>query len=144
MILRSKYIKKLRLWWFYLSFIGFALFIGEWHPFSRFPMYNSLPNWSYAFYITDTQNNIIPAVSLNTNAGELSHLFGSICQSYQIKYGDGCETKNQLRLVGNNIYKILQNDKRNIDLLKKGIKIHRIYFFYKSNHIQSISEIIYE
>ena len=44
-----------------------SLLIGEVHPFSREPMYNSFPNLATAFYLSDSRlNSIHPEIRYTT------------------------------------------------------------------------------
>lgn len=121
-----------------------SVFIGEIHPFSRFPMYNSFPNWSYAFYLTDENNKLIPANELNTNGGKMGHTFYSICETKKINYGDGKESKKELQNIGKEMIDlILLNNKKAIKKRSK-IALHRVYFYYQKDTIRNINKIIYE
>lgn len=78
-----------------------SLTVGEWHPFSQFPMYNSFPNWSYAFYLADESGEMVPSWdAFEVDAGHLAHQFYGICQHHGIAYGHGMETEEELRFIG--------------------------------------------
>lgn len=137
-------VKKLKFMGVASLYIILSICFGEWHPFSKFPMYSSLPNWSYSFYITSLNNKLIPTVAFHTNSGELGHMYGGICEKYKIAYGDGAETKEQLKFIGESLFKTIANDPRNKVLVKNGIIIHRIYFFFSKGTVHSVDDIMYE
>ncbi|MEM7104570.1 MAG: hypothetical protein AAF502_15645 [Bacteroidota bacterium] len=71
-----------------LIFVLSSLTIGDFHPFARFNMYSSFPNWAYFFYITDQNEEVIPLQEyFNTFSGELSHDFSAYCNFNSIMMG---------------------------------------------------------
>ncbi|MEY2922141.1 MAG: hypothetical protein RL108_763 [Bacteroidota bacterium] len=125
-----------------LIYLICSLIIGEFHPFSRFPMYNSFPNWSYVFYYTDNNGKLITAKRLQTNTGYLAHTFYTACETLDIEYGNGIETKQDLNQLGREITNQV-NQQIKLPIAKK-VKLHRLFFFKKANKIFKNDVIIYE
>lgn len=123
--------------------LGSFLF-KEIHPFSFFPMYNSFPNWSYVFYLSDSQNKPISSKEFNSHSCDMAHIFYSICQAKHIKYGNGMESTNQLSSVGNEIVDLILKNKLDTPGKYHTIKLHRIYFYYWNNTIKTKNEVICE
>lgn len=129
---------------------GIALFymlgayvLGEFHPFSHFPMYNSIPNWSYVFYFVDEHNQLIPCDKLNTDGGVLGHQYSTIAEYNKIPYGSGTESTEQLNLIGE---KITQQTLAKIKkpLTAKKIKLVRVYYHFNDAKLVSKLQCMYE
>lgn len=127
-----------------LLYMFFSLVLGEIHPFSCFPMYSSFPNWSYAFYLADENNKLIPAEELNTTGGKMGHTFYSICESKKLIYGDGKESKTELNIIGKEMMDLILLNNKTSTTKHSKIALHRIYFFYDKDTIKQINTIIYE
>lgn len=127
---------------FLLYLLG-GLIIGEYHPFSSFPMYNNFPNWSYVFYYVDENNMLIPCNKLKINGGNLGHLYATIAEYNKIPTGNGTETPEQLKLIGNQITQQILNQNGEPIPYKK-IKLVRIYYHFSNNQIVSERTYMYE
>lgn len=125
-----------------LVYLFFSLIIGEFHPFSQFPMYNSFPNWSYVFYFSDENDKIIPTKQLHTNTGHLSHIFYTACESIGIDYGNGIESKESLYILGETIAKQVALQVK-LSTPKK-VKLHRVFLHKENNKIIKKDVLIYE
>lgn len=129
---------------FLLYGIGYLVF-GETHPFSRYPMYSSFPNWSYVFYITDKEDNIIPFEQINIHGAEVSHLYYLLSEDLQILCGDFQESEEDLDRLGTRMIEILK--------VQKGfdypyLKLYRGGFYLENDSIirtdQLMTTIEYE
>ncbi len=126
-----------------ITYMVASLCINEFHPFSRFPMYNQFPNWSYAFYLTDQDNNIIPAQKLNMTGGGIGHLYYSIAQHKNIKIGNGVEDKKDLAVIGNAMLnEILKRNTQQIEFKK--LNLYRKYFYFSGDSIINTETLMYE
>ncbi len=124
--------------------IGVLIF-GEAHPFSKFPMYSSFANWSYVFYITDTNDSLIPCIKLHTTGGNLGHNFYAICNKKNIGYGDGMESNSDLKKVGTEMMQLILNKPQNSQIRTKKLKLWRTYYYYyKNDSILHKNQLIYE
>lgn len=119
-----------------------SLLIGEIHPFSCFPMYSSFPNWSYAFYLTDKNDKLIPAKEFHTNGGKMGHIFYSICESKKTIYGNGMESDKELQTIGKEMMNLIVLNNKSAKY--SNIALHRIYFYYQNDTIKQQNKIIYE
>ncbi len=125
-----------------ILYMSCSLLIGEIHPFSCFPMYSSFPNWSYAFYLADKNNKLIPAEEFQTNGGKMGHLFYSICESKKTVYGNGVESNIELQTTGKEMMDLILLNNKSTKHSK--VALHRIYFFYQNDTIKQQNKIIYE
>ncbi len=116
--------------------------IGEIHPFSCFPMYSSFPNWSYAFYLTDENDTLIPAEEFQTTGGKMGHTFYSVCSAKKILYGNGMESDKELRTIGKEMMDLITVNTKSTKYPK--IALHRIYFYYQNDTIKKQNKVIYE
>lgn len=115
-------------------YCAISLSVGEQHPFSRFPMYNSFPNWSYAFYLTDVSGEMIPWWhAFEVDAGHIAHRFYGICQHYGIAYGHGMETEEELKFIGTELLKSVDGKCR----LSYDSELHlfRRHFFFEEGSL---------
>lgn len=123
---------------FLLYCLGFLTF-GETHPFSRFPMYSSFPNWSYVFYITDEEDHIIPFEDINIHGAEVSHLYYLLCEDLGIRSGDFEESNKELEILGSKMLAILKEQQQfNYDTLK----LYRKGYYLENDSIISLTELM--
>ncbi len=125
-----------------LFYMFFSLIIGETHPFSCFPMYSSFPNWSYAFYLADENDKLIPAEQFQTTGGKMGHTYYSVCSSKKILYGNGMESDKELQTIGKEMMDLIVLNNKSAKY--SNIALHRIYFFYQNDTIKQQNKIIYE
>tara|TARA_R110000868_G_scaffold119573_2_gene317512 strand:+ start:494 stop:937 length:444 start_codon:yes stop_codon:yes gene_type:complete len=122
-----------------IFYIFGVLLFGETHPFSRFPMYSSFPNWSYSFYLANDNNDIIPLASVDTDGAALGHLYGSVAYELNIPYGEFMESEDDLRKIGDRMMYILFEDKT---ANHNYLKLYRKGFFYQNDTIQEITTLM--
>ncbi len=126
-----------------ILYIGCSIVLGEIHPFSRFPMYNSFPNWSYAFYLADKDGKLIPSKEFKTTGGKMGHTFYSICEARKINYGYAVETEAELQSIGKEMLDlILANNNHSKEF--PYLALHRLHYFYQNDTIKQTNTIIYE
>lgn len=118
-----------------------AFAFGEFHPFSSFPMYNQLPNWSYVFYFTDEQDQLIPGKNLNITGGQLGHLYYNIASAQNIETGNGLENDSSLNLIGQIMLEEVM--KYNPNFIVR-IKLKRKYFYLSNDKINVKENLMYE
>ncbi|MDX2001057.1 MAG: hypothetical protein SFW35_01375 [Chitinophagales bacterium] len=130
----------------YLIFFGFVtvtFLVGEVHPFSHFPMYNSFPNWSYAFFITDERNDtLFFEHHFRTSAGPFAHQFYTICQHKGFAYGNRIETKAQLQEVGKAMLGLIEW--KNKPSKTKMLRLYRRTFMLTDGKLNIIDELMAE
>lgn len=129
-----------------ITYIFTSLIIGEFHPFSKYPMYSSFPNWSYSFFISDSNNKFIPFNKFNMSGGEMGHWFYSICESKKIKYGNGMESGQELNFVGSEMIHLMFQKSKHVSEISniKKIKLYRLFCFYSNDTIQKKYYLMYE
>lgn len=141
-ILEPQYFKKKSRSKFPLIFVMYVilgLLIGEHHPFSRFPMYDNIPNWSHSFEVQDTSGNLIPCKSLHMNGSNLNHWYGHFCEQQQISYGFWQETSKQEELVGLLMAKRL----RQLNPNQSHFQIIKKHYFLRGHHIHCDTVFLY-
>lgn len=111
-----------------------GLWFGEVHPFSSYPMYNTFPNWAYAFYFTDEKGAMIPCSTFHTSGNELGHLYNAVCASKQIAYGNESETEEQLRVIGEEMmWRLQQKNAAGVPARYSSVRLCRISFRYNDS-----------
>lgn len=121
----------------FLSYVVICVLIPEIHPFSKYPMYSSFPNYSYSFYVADKNDSLIPFHdNFKIRANEIAHTYYEICSNHNFKCGFGAETDSQLSVVGcemlDHIIKL-----RKSTLVADSISLHRIYYLFEGGKIKS-------
>lgn len=86
----------------YFGIIIFTFIIGEFFPFSHYPMYNNFPNYAYTFYIKD-QNGELLGDNMPISVAGFSHIYVSECIDEQIKFGNARESQEDLQEIGKNM-----------------------------------------
>jgi hypothetical protein len=82
-------------------YLGLCLWIGEVHPFTLVPMYNSFPNYGYAFYITDEHNKVLPIKKyFSYQSGNLGHYYNAVASSHGFATGFEMESAAELAIIG--------------------------------------------
>lgn len=125
-ILFFEEIKKYKL---YFLIIGLTVFIGEFFPFSHYPMYNHFPNWAYSFYMTDQNGQLLNKKVMPLSAGSFSHIYTAACKQAQIKYGDELESPEDLQKIGQFMMEQVLDE----ELLRKSA-ITKVLLYRLNNH----------
>jgi hypothetical protein len=120
-----------------------SLLLGEIHPFSRFPMYNQFPNWSYVFYLSDENYELIPSMKFNISGGWIGHTFYAICQDENILYGDNVESEEELEIVGRKMLDIILPKNQDELSIHKIIHLHKVSYFFEGSEIISSDKVMY-
>jgi len=122
------------------------LLIGkEFHPFSLFPMYNSFPNYGYAFYLKNEHNEMVPFsknFSPDKNAGYIAHTYASFFNYNGFKSGFGIESPEHLRLVGNELMDAILKDVNNLPF--DTLKLYRRNYFIEKEKLTYKDDLIHE
>lgn len=125
---------------FAAAYILISIFTGEWHPFTRVPMYSSFPNYGYAFYLADSTGQ--PAFFHKYDSGFISHVYVSIAQNLHIKNGFQMETRDELTQIGKGMLEeMLRSDKNKFP--KGVITLHRVAFAFEGDTIAKHDVILY-
>lgn len=124
----------------FLVFLLGSLLLAEQYPFTRFPMYNSFPNYSYVFYLSDLNNQPIPLSEVEMGGGELAHNYFAIANARHFPNGKNLETTQHLRQIGYEMAIIIRQKKPNF---KVPFQIHRLYFYKSKNQLKRQDRVIY-
>ena len=129
---------------FGLGYLLLCLLIGEVHPFSLLPMYNSFPNWAYAFYVSDKQDNLLPNNKyFAIPAMDLAHNYYAICEDQKINTGYEMETKEELNKAGEIMMQKLLA-KHSASLTADTLQLHRICYSFQGGCVVTHNTIMYE
>jgi hypothetical protein len=123
----------------FVLYVLLGLLIGEHHPFSRFPMYDNLPNWSHSFEVQDTSGNLIPCTSLHIKGGNLNHWYGHFCEQQQIDYGYWYETSAEEEIIG----RLIANRVKQINPDLESFQIIKKHYFHIGNDIHCDTVLLY-
>jgi hypothetical protein len=131
--------------WFFLggSYVLLSLIFGENHPFTRMPVYNSFPNFGYSFYLSDKEQKMFPARAyFNYNAGELSHIYFSICRENEWPV-DKNETPEELSRIGE-IMTAIMKQREGAHWPEGIVQLHRVCYFMSNDSIHKKDTILNE
>jgi hypothetical protein len=130
----------------FVPYVFLSALIGEFHPFTRVPMYSQLPNWAYVFYLTDDDGNVLyihQYFPFTRHTGAVAHFFYSYCNEHKIPYGDRRESPEQLEEAGNamldflfSVPMIKKPDTDSVHLVRKDI------FYDQTSKLSEKDEII--
>jgi hypothetical protein len=118
--------------------------IGEFHPFSLLPMYDSFPNWSYAFYISDSKGQLIPNDgNFSIRSADLAHRYYAICDSANVPTGYQKESELELHKVGQIMMRTILSTAP-IALRWDTLQLHRVCYYLEDVSILVHNIIMYE
>lgn len=125
---------------FYFGVIVTTYMVGELYPFSYYSMFDSFPNWSYTFFLTDEKDEQVKEI--NTTHDGISHLYNAAFEQLEnCEYGNGTETPAELQDVGENIIKAVINVEL-IDSSINEIRLNRIFNYFNMDNILHIDTSI--
>lgn len=132
---------KIRKYIIYFSIIIITSIVGEFYPFSFYPMYNNFPNWAYTFYFVD-ENNQSLSDYLKDNHGNISHIYFAEFNSRGWTSGGERESKKHLNFIGKRIVeKSLDITQLKRDGVKE-IKLKRINNHFVENELKIDTTLI--
>lgn len=124
------------------GYLLLSLAVGEVHPFTLVPMYNQFPNWSYAFFITDEKEQVIPIKAhFRYGAGNLGHHFCAVAADENIHYGNRVESGEELEKIGGSMLEKLSGQ-----CYKKPesaeVQLHRLCFYWEQDSIRTEDKML--
>jgi hypothetical protein len=120
---------------FFLLYVALSWWLPEFHPFSRYPMYSSFPNYAYSFYVSDSAGQLIPYKKyFKTRASEVSHQYCEVFDSHKWVRVMGLETDSQLRAGGAELLRNIILTKTT-ELPRGTIQLHRLYYRFENDSI---------
>lgn len=129
------------------AYLLLSLVIGEFHPLSRFPMYNSFPNYAYVFYLNDEKAQLVPYLKyfdFSKNASYVAFDFYSFFNYNNYPLGYGNENPIHLKKAGESLTNMILEQKGALPYDFDTLKIYRRNYFIKDNHIQYNDHMMYE
>jgi hypothetical protein len=124
----------------YFMFMGYiilSLVLPEFHPFSKYPMYNNFPNYAYVFLLRDSRNHFIP---LNKNysitGANLGHLYFSIRNLHHYNIKDNGERSEMDDSVGKEMFQYIKSKRYNKSCADS-ISVNKIFLHLKNGKITS-------
>jgi hypothetical protein len=119
----------------------------EFHPFARFPMYSSFPNYSYAFYLKDESGNLLPfrkGFKEPKDAGHVAHQYNAFFEYHQYNSGFGEEDTVHLKEAGKELMgRILQGENA-AKLNFKTVSLYRRFYHLQNDSIIYRDDLLYE
>ena len=128
-------------------YLTISLLIGEFHPFSRYPMYSSFPNYAYVFYLSNEKEEIVPFVNnfgFSKNANFIAAAFYSISNHNNYTYGFGNEKAEQLQHTGKEIMDLILYRENTARFDFDTLKLYRRHYFIKNSQIHYTDKIMHE
>lgn len=126
----------------FLLYLILCLLLDEFHPFSRYPMYSSFPDYSYVFYLSSEEKLVPFNGNFRMKANDVSHLYVAVCEKHNFLHGSGLESDSQLTVVGKEMFEQILETKIG-NLSQDSLAIHREHYFYKDGKIQKNDKILY-
>ena len=135
-------------YYLFILYVAISLLIGkDFHPFSQFPMYNSFPNYSYVFYLTNERGNIVPfrkSFSLGKGAGTVAHKFNAFFEYHNYKTGYGEEDSTQLKQAGKELMDMLLQGENTGKFDFDTLRLFRRYYRLEQDTITYRDNLMYE
>ena len=134
----------------YFIFVGYvviSLLIGkEFYPFSRFPMYDRFPNWSYVFYMQNEHGEVLPFnryFTLEKSAGNVAHNFYIYFNSKNYPYGYGKEDPVHLQNAGESLMAMIIKNEPIEKFGFDSLKLYRRFYYLDNNQIKYRDDLMY-
>jgi len=132
----------------FLFYVVVSLLIGkEFHPFSLFPMYNSFPNYSYAFLLKNEKGELIPYrknFSKDKNAGGLAHQYYAFFNYHHYQGGFGGEDSVYIKEAGKELMAKLLQDENTNRFNFDTLRLYKRYYHLDHDSIRYRDDLMYE
>jgi hypothetical protein len=126
-----------------ICYVLLSLFIGECHPFSRVSMYDSFPDKSYTFYLSDNNGQQIPLKKhYRFSTGDLTHFYNAYCETHHISREMNGATVAQLQEIGAAMLAELK-EREFLLPVADSIQLHAVYFLLKADSIYTHDILMY-
>jgi hypothetical protein len=119
----------------------------EFHPFARFTMYNSFPNYSYAFFLKDEKGNLLPfgkSFAEQKDAGQVAHQFHAFFDYHQYNSGFGEEDTAHLKEAGKELIGRILQGENTAKLDFKIVSLYRRFYHVENDSIIYRDDLLYE
>lgn len=124
-----------------------SLLVGEFHPLSKYPMYNAFPNYAYVFYTTDEKEQLVPYLKnfqFSKNASYIAFAFYSISDLHNYPYGFGKENPIHLKNTGKELLEVILDQENIANYNFDTLKIYRRFYFIEDKQIHYTDQMLYE
>ena len=132
----------------FVFYVVICVWIGkDFHPFSMFPMYNSFPNYSYAFYLKNERGELVPFrknLSAGKNAGAMAHQYASFYNFHHYNAGFGEESKTSLNEAGKELMGTLLQGESGRNFNFDTLFLYRRYYRLSNDSINYRDDLVYE
>ena len=131
-----------------IFYVVVSILIGkDFHPFSTFPMYNSFPNWSYAFYLKNEKGDVVPYRTNflpGKNAGLVAHQYSSFFSYHNFRCGFGEEDSLNLKMAGKELLGMLLQGENRSKFAFDTLKLYKRFYYLKNDNIMYRDDLMYE
>lgn len=127
-----------------ICYVILSLCIGECHPFSREPMYDRFPAQAYTFYISDSQNAVLPlARYTHMTTDAITHFFNAWCEHRNISTDSLVKNERLYEEAGNAIATEIRKHQYPERPLGN-FTVHEVFYAVQDDTIMHIDKSMYE
>jgi hypothetical protein len=123
-----------------MVFVILALLIGEFHPFSRFPMFSAFGNKGEYLYLTDENNQTIYGLyKLKIYSSELTDML----QVRAIAHSTGNDSLHIASIAAQVLQEVIRLNENNAELKKYGeLKLCQRMFYIQEGRVHKEDKIL--
>lgn len=137
----------MRKYFLFAAYVFLALLVRqEFHPFSRFPMYNSFPNWGYVFFLKNERGETVPYekhFSINKRAGYVAHTFYTLFSHHGFYYSDGKEKPEHMEAGGKELLNMIVKDEPTGSFNFDSLGLYRRFYFLQEDTLTFRDDLMY-
>jgi hypothetical protein len=137
----------MRKYFLLIFYVAVSLLIGrEFHPFARFNMFNSFPNYSYVFYLNNERGEIVPfkrGIEEHQDDGAIAHKFFAYCDYHNCNCSYGNEDSAFLRLAGKELMGMILQGADTAKLNFRTLSLYRRYYHLQYDSIVYRDDLMY-
>ena len=123
------------------SYVLLCLLLPEFHPFSRYSMYNRFPNSAYAFYLrNENRDTVALKPNFRMGAQELAHLYGTVVN--KLGFDHNTEADSQLTAIGREMLPLILATRRT-GLPFHRLELCRVHWYFNGDIIQKDEKQLY-
>lgn len=130
--------------------VAFALFAGyvllclalpEFHPFSKYGMYNRFPDSAYGFYVRSETGQTVPLKAhFSMGAAELGHLYGTVAHEHGFLFET--DTADQLAVMGREMLERTLAGRKG-PLPYRRLQLCRVHWYFNGQILQHHEQPLY-
>ena len=138
----------MRKYFLLVFYVAVSLLIGkEFHPFARFNMYSSFPNYSYAFYLKNERGQLVPyrtGIDIHQDAGAVAHRFYAFFDYHHWPCAFGNEDTAHLHQAGKELMGMILQGADTGKMNYKTLSLYRRYYHLENDSIVYRDDLMYE